>query len=173
MSFTKGVSFHHEANASSQPTINNNISISQSQIDGERSKVVINEPIVEAVVEQVDSVPNETEFLRKVLAIYISQPIHFSGKYIVIRPDELLDLIETLLPDKTVVITSNDIEDIGCCSFKDVPIKKVDSIWIEDKEAPNGAIGTGSQLKSNFKYVYSNLVALFNEYRISIKFVQC
>ena len=30
MSFTKGISFHHETNANSNPTINNNITVNTS-----------------------------------------------------------------------------------------------------------------------------------------------
>ena len=103
-----------------------------------------------------------THSLKKVLDIYMNQRFYFSGKYIVLTPDELLDLINTLLPNKGGVITTNDInEDIGCCSFKDIPIKKVDNICIDDEAA-----------KQSFKYQYSNLVSLFDQYKISIKFVR-
>ena len=90
----------------------------------------------------------------------MSQKFYFSGKYLVLTSDELLELIQTLLPDKSIVITSGDIE-VECCGFKDVPIKKVESIWI----------GEGDQ-QNNFKYGYSNLVALLDNYKISIKFVR-
>ena len=91
----------------------------------------------------------------------MSQKFYFSGKYLVITSDELLDLIQTLIPDKSIVITNNDIEDVGCFSFKDAPWKKVESIWIGEGE-----------VQQNFKYAYSNLVALFEQYKISIKFVR-
>ena len=163
MSFTKGVSFHHETNASSQPTINNNISISASNevktnTSSERLEVRVEQP-----VEQIEqsSIPNENAFLKKVLNIYMTQRFYFSGKFIVLTPDELLDLIQTLLPNKSVVIRTNDIEDVGCCSFKDAPIKKVDSVWVNDDES-----------EQNFKYCFSNLVSLLEQYKISIKFVR-
>ena len=163
MSFTKGVSFHHETNASSQPNITNNISINaSSEVKNNESSERV-EVRVEQPVEQIEQppIPNENEFLKKVLEIYMNQKFYFSGKFVVLTPDELLDLIQTLIPGKGVVIRTNDIEDIGCCSFKDAPIKKIDSIWIEDETA-----------KQSFKYQYSNLVSLFDQYRISIKFVR-
>lgn len=164
MSFTKGVSFHHETNASSQPTINNNITVNtSSEVKTENpystleSSEVRYEPVVS--LEQ-SNIEKENEFLRKVLAIYMSQKFYFSGKYLVLTSDELLDLIQTLLPDKGIVITSEDL-DVDCCGFKDAPIRKVESIWI----------GEGDQ-QTNFKYGYSNLVALLDSYKISIKFVR-
>ena len=164
MSFTRGLSFHHETNAASQPTINNNISINaSSEIKNNESSERV-EVKVEQPVEQIEhsSIPNENEFLKKVLAIYMSQKFYFSGKYIVLTPDELLDLIQTLLPNKSVVITTNDIDDVSCGGFiKDAPIKKVDSIWVEDDTA-----------RQSFKYQYSNLVGLLDQYKISIKFVR-
>ena len=129
MSFTKGISFHHETNAASQPTINNNISISNNNESSERFSVKVEQPIEE--VEQVkehSTILNETEFLRKVLNIYMSQKLYWQNKFLILLPDELLDLIQTLLPDKGVVIRTNDIEDVGCCSFKDAPLKKIESI---------------------------------------------
>ena len=163
MSFTKGVSFHHETNASSQPNITNNISINASnEVKNNESSERV-EVRVEQPVEQVDSspIPNEKEFLKKVLEIYMDQKFYWNGKFIVLTPDELLDLIQTLLPNKGIVITTNDLDDVGCCSFKDAPIKKVDAIWIEEETA-----------KQSFKYQYSNLVALFDQYHISIKYVK-
>ena len=165
MSFTKGLSFHHETNSSSNPNITNNISINASnEMTNTNPSVIIetsNEP------EKVESsepsaVERENEFLKKVLNIYMNQKLYWENKTLVLSPDELLDLIQTLIPEKGVVITTNDIDDPGCCGFiKDAPIKKVDSIWV-----------TSDDSESNFKYVYSNLVALLDNYRISIKFVR-
>lgn len=164
MSFTKGLSFHHETNAASQPTINNNISINATNDISNSSPNVVIESSEKQVEQSIDqsSIPNENAFLKKVLDIYMNQRFYFSGKYIVLTPDELLDLIQTLLPNKAIVIKTNSIDDIGCCGFvKDVPIKKIDSIWVSSEDT-----------EQNFKYVYSNLVALLDNYRISIKFVR-
>ena len=158
MSFTKGLSFHHETNSVSQPTINNNISISASnELSQSNPNVIVEHKEVEKSL-----VERENEFLRKVLTIYMSQRFYFSGKYIVLTSEELLELLQTLLPDKSIVITSRDIDDIGCCGFvKDVPLKKVESIWVNE----------GDQ-QTSFKYGYSNLVALLDTYKVSIKFVR-
>ena len=168
MSFTKGLSFHHETNASSQatsnPTITNNISIHATNELSESTQYRVLDP-GEVKYEPTDkpeqSTPNENEFLKKLLNIYMKQPFYWENKTIVLLPDELLDLIDTLLPDKQITITTNDIEDIGCCSLKNLPIKKIDTIWIEDETS-----------KQNFKYQFSNLVSLFDQYKISIKFVR-
>ena len=161
MSFTKGVSFHHETNSVSQPTINNNISIKASN-ELSQSNIVIdsNQEDEKKIEQSVDSSPvqNETEFLKKVLAIYMSQRFYFSGKHIVLTPDELLELLNILIPNKPIVIITNDPEP-ECC--KDAPIKKVETNWIDNDEQ-----------RVNFKYAYSHLVSLFEDYRISIKFVR-
>ena len=161
MSFTKGISFHHETNASSQPTINNNISIRASNELSQSNIVIDSVKKDERVVEQsVDSttIQNETEFLKKVLDIYMNQRFYFSGKHIILKPDELLELLTILLPDKSIVIISNDPEP-ECC--KDAPIKKVEAIWVDNDEQ-----------RQSFKYAYSHLVSLFEDYKISIKFVR-
>lgn len=173
MSFTKGVSFHHETNASSQvssnPTITNNISIHASNELSESSQFKVlesgevkYEPNDKPVQTEQSPIQNENEFLKKVLAIYMNQKIYWQNKSIVLKPDELLELIETLLPNKQITITTNDLDEVNCCGFvKDIPIKKVDSIWID--EGGN---------RQSFKYEFSSLVSLFDEYKISIKFVR-
>ena len=116
MSFTKGISFHHETNASSQPNITNNISINASSELSQSNPSVIVESANESKVQEVQTQSiepnNENTFLKKVLSIYMNQKFYFSGKFIVLTPDELLDLIQTLLPNKSVVIRTNDIEDV-------------------------------------------------------------
>ena len=160
MSFTKGISFHHETNAASQPTINNNISINASnELSQSNPSVIVEQK--EQSIEQSSTIELENEFLKKVLNIYMSQKLYWQNKFLILSPDELLDLIQTLLPDKGVVIRTNDIEDVGCCSFKDAPLKKIESIWVNDNES-----------EQSFKYCYSNLVSLLDNYRISIKFVR-
>lgn len=165
MSYTRGVSFHHETNASSNPNITNSITINASnELSQSNTSVIIDPESKPDQQIQTDPVTilNENEFLKKVLEIYMNQKLYWSNKYLILTSDELLDLIQTLLPDKGIVITSNDIEDLGCCGFvKDSPIKKVESIWISDGDA-----------QQNFKYCFSNLVALLDQYHISIKFVR-
>ena len=72
------------------------------------------------------------------------------------------DLIQTLLPAYEIDIEVQGIE-ISCCGAnQEVPYDKVDSIWINK----------GDNMKVLFKYAYSNLVALLESYRISIKYVR-
>lgn len=164
MSFTKGVSFHHETNATSHPTINNNISITASNELSESNPYKVldsSEVKYESPVQSIEP-NNENAFLRKVLDVYMNQKLYWSNKYLVLSADELLELIQTLLPNKGVVITSNDLDDPGCCGFiKDIPVKKVESIWIDENDT-----------RKAFKYAYSDLAALFDQYRISIKYVR-
>ena len=162
MSFTKGISFHHETNSVSQPTINNNITVNaSSEVKAENpySTLETSEVRYEPTIEQ-SNIERENEFLRKVLAIYMNQKLYWSNKYLVLQSEELLELIQTLLPNKSIVITSGDIE-VDCCGYKDAPLRKVESIWV----------GEGNE-QTNFKYGYSNLVALLDSYKISIKFIR-
>ena len=136
MSFTKGLSFRHETNASSNPTITNNISIHASNEVSESNPykgLDSSEVRYEQKEVQSSVIEHENAFLKKVLSIYMSQKFYWQNKFLILTADELLDLLQTLLPDKSIVITSNDLDDPGCCGFvKDVPIKKIESIWVDD-----------------------------------------
>ena len=159
--FTKGVSFSHETNSVSQPNITNNITVNSSnEVNSEKPTVIVDSGEKSVQVQSVES-NSENAFLKKVLSIYMNQKFYWQNKFLVLTPDELLALIQTLLPDKGIVINTNDIEDVGCCSFSNIPVKKIDGIWIEENDN-----------KQSFKYAYSNLVSLFDEYRISIKYVR-
>ena len=171
MSFVKGVSFTHktESNSSSQPTINNNISINAS------SKVEIEEPNFEPVEssQQVvyppiekpiepSAVERENQFLKKVLELFMNQQVYWSGKFVVLKAEELLGLIHILLPKTQLKLFTDDVE-VNCCgATKDTPYEKVDSITFDDEQH--------NQL--NLKYEHSEIVALLNQYRISIKYVR-
>lgn len=169
MSFTKGVSFHHETNATSQPTINNNISIQTSneascevKSDNPYATVDTSEVKYEATIpEQQQTIPNETQFLKCLLNHYMNQKLYWSGKYLVLTAAELVELISLLLPGYDIDVLVNDVE-VSCCGKpKELPFDKVESIWI-----------TKDDVRENFKYTHSNLVALFESYRISIKYVR-
>ena len=154
MSFAKGsVSFHRE----DKQTINNNITINNS------NELSNSSPLEPGEVKYVEpsAIERENEFLKKVLSLYMNQKVYWQNKYLILASDELLDLIQTLLPNKNIVITSNDIEEIGCCGCSEIPVKKIESIWV----------GQGD-VNENFKYVHSNLVSLLDQYKISIKFVR-
>ena len=169
MSSSKSVfAIHHETNASSQPTINNNISINAS------NEVKIEEPDFQPVESNKPSnkeqqpiepslIERENEFLKKILELYMNQQVYWSGKFIVLKPDELLDLIKILLPNTQLKLFTNEQEEITCCGVrKEVPYVKVDSIWFDDDKH--------NQL--NLKYEHSEIVALLEQYRISIKYIR-
>jgi len=166
MSFTKGVSFHHETNASSQPNITNNISINASnEMTNTNPNVIIesNEPsIKEPQPIESSVVERENQFLKKVLELYMNQQVYWSGKFIVLKADELLELLHILLPKTQLKLFTDDIE-VNCCgATKDTPYAKVDSITFDDEQ--------GNQL--NLKYAKSDIVSLLNQYRISVKYVR-
>ena len=160
---------HHETNAASQPTINNNISINAS------SEVKIEEPNFEPVEssQQVvyppiekpaESTPieRENQFLKKVLELFMNQPVYWSGKFMVLKAEELLGLLHILIPKTQLKLFTDDIE-VNCCGVnKEVPYAKVDSITFDDEQH--------NQL--NLKYARSDIVALLNQYRISVKYVR-
>ena len=168
MSYTKGVSFHHETNAGSNPTINNNISINASnELNQSNPSVVIesgneSDKVASASQSEPSAIERENEFLKKVLELYMNQQIYWSGKFIVLKIDELLELIHILIPNRQIKIFTDDIE-VNCCGVnKEVPFVKVNSIWVDNEKHE----------QENFKYVHSNIVSLLENYRISIKFVR-
>lgn len=171
MSVYKGFEFHHELNSSTNPSISNNITVNTSNdINTDKATSPVISVAIDSSEQPQQAIPpiessaisNENEFLKKLLLIYMNQKFYWQNKALVLTPDELLELIQTLLPNKSVVITTTDIDEVNCCGFiKDVPIKKIDSIWVEDEN-----------VKQSFKYQYSNLVALFDQYKISIKYVR-
>lgn len=167
MSFTKGISFHHETNAASQPTINNNISINASnELNQSNPSVVIEtkEPNHEVAYPPIESpvIERENQFLRKVLDLYMNQQVYWSGKFIVLKADELLELLHILLPNTELKLFTDDIE-VNCCgASKDIPYAKINSITFDDEKH--------NQL--NLKYAKSDIVALLNQYRISVKYVR-
>ena len=90
---TKGVSLSHENTSSSNPIINNNISISNCDNGDEKSIQVIEKQSIEdniisnnqESISQNDTslIQSENNFLKAILKIYIGQKLYFSGKYIV------------------------------------------------------------------------------------------
>lgn len=173
MSFTKGVSFHRETNLSSHPNISNNITINASnELSNSNPSVIIESkeasekaeypPSTQSSTIEAPNIQRENEFLKKVLDLYMSQKVFWSGKYIVLTADELISLIQVLLPNTELKLFTDDIE-VNCCgASKDIPYGKVDSIWFyNDKH---------EQL--NLKYAHSDIVALLESYKISIKFVR-
>ena len=171
MSFVRGVSFAREDKQSitNQPTINNNISINASsevKIEEpnfepvESSQKVVYPPIEKPV--EPSAVERENQFLKKVLELFMNQPVYWSGKFMVLKAEELLGLLHILIPKTQLKLFTDEI-DLGCCGVnKEAPYEKIDSITYDDEQH--------NQL--NLKYAKSDIIALLNQYRISTKFVR-
>ena len=114
------------------------------------------------------SVDCEVEFLRRLIMIYMNQPVHFKNAMVVCSVTELSDLVTLLTGCDSVSIETSDIDvDCGCCGLGDdkidtsmIPIRDVDKIWV-----------TTGDTTSIFKYAYANLLFMFERYRISLKFI--
>ena len=179
-SVTKGLSLTHENLSSSNPIINNNISISQnsegsdlrssqaslSKIENEIS--IERNHKSEAATEcnegadinsEFGLIQCENNFLKAILRIYIGQKIYFNGKYIVCTLSDLIELI-SLLTNSEVEIDIEPFE-VSCCGTNSNPYSKVTNIWVNKDEQ-----------RSIFKYSYSQFLSLFDEYKISLKVVR-
>lgn len=92
----------------------------------------------------------------------MNQQVYWSGKFMVLKPEELLELLHILLPKTQIKLFTDDIE-VNCCgATKEVPYAKVDSITFDDEQH--------NQL--NLKYARSDIITLLNQYRISVKYVR-
>ena len=157
---TKGVSLTHENTSSSNPIINNNININHNENITEGSgEVHYDKPYNELPKPTVEDLASQIAFLKAVLSIYMNQKF-FSGKYIVCSPDELIDLVKLLTKADTVEIETEAIE-VSCCGSADLPYSKVSNIWI-NKDGQ----------RVIFKYNYSHLLSIFDECKISVKYVK-
>ena len=166
-SVTKGVSISHENASNSNPVINNNISINNNDSAAEvvhyDSPPVVEPQAIEQQVRpknDIKSIQQENDFLKAILKIYINQKLYFNGKYIVCTPEELAELIKLITEADVVEIEHEPIE-VSCLCNPKVPYSKVVNIWIEKDDQ-----------RSIFKYIYSNLLSLFDECKISLKAVR-
>ena len=169
---TKGVSLSHENTSSSNPIINNNISISNCDNGDEKSIQVIEKQSIEDTIinNNQESIPqsdpsliqSENNFLKAILNIYIyiyiGQKLYFSGKYIVCTLQELIELIQ-LITNGEVDIETEPFE-VACCGSNS-SYSKVANIWI-NKDGQ----------RSIFKYSYSQFLSFFDEYKISLKVIK-
>ena len=96
-------------------------------------------------------------FLKLVLQAHLNNPLHYNG-YVICSVPVLENILETLTGCEECIIETDDAE-AGCCGIgkKLVTISK---IWIQN--------GDVSEV---FKYKYSQYLQLFEEYKISLKFV--
>ena len=189
---TKGVSIasHSSPRQSNATTVNNNITVTPTPLVTElaRQSRPRSTPITEMTqrdvnVESGDDVnpygnlpqPNsplsadrEVEFLRRLIMVYMNQPVHFKNAMVVCSVTELSDLITLLTGCDAVSIETSDIDvDCGCCGLGDdkidtsmIPIRDVDKVWV-----------TNGDTTSIFKYAYAHLLFMFERYHISLKFV--
>ena len=189
---TKGMSIasHSSPRQSNATTVNNNITVTSTPsqpiglVNELRQRAVptqTNEVLTHDVnVDEVNpyntlpqpntplSVDCEVEFLRRLIMIYMNQPVHFKNAMVVCSVTELSDLVTLLTGCDSVSIETSDIDvDCGCCGLGDdkidtsmIPIRDVDKIWV-----------TTGDTTSIFKYAYANLLFMFERYRISLKFI--
>lgn len=125
-----------------------------------------NEKIVTEI--NVNEVPHiaydEASFLRFVLSLYMEKNVITEYNEIICSENELKRLIILLTGCDNCIITAvNPLEDISCCSINNITcpymlITKIQIVYGEKMYI--------------FKYVRSDLIALFDEYRISLKFIK-
>ena len=175
MNIKPTLSFHKDL-TNQNPTITNNISIRSDsgatiQATGDGGEFNLQYPPPPTVQQappmpqdlNSDQIQTENEFLKHVLHIYMNQPFYFKNKHILLSTDEMLDLLHVLLPQYEINIRLAEEEETGCCgAVRDkLNIVKIDSIWLNRGEEA-----------VNFKYAFSNLVSLFNQYNISTKYIR-
>ena len=109
-------------------------------------------------LSQEDSIAT-INFLKLVLAAYMSNPIKYNG-YVICSVPNLENMIETLTSCDDCSIDIAVDPDAGCCGSSKVKIVPVSKIWVRNNET--------SEL---FKYKYSQFIKVFEDYHISLKFV--
>ena len=97
-------------------------------------------------------------FLKLVLDSYMNNPIKYNGLILCSVPT-LENLIETLSGCDDCQVDIGDFE-TNCCGTGHKNILPVTKIWVRNGESSDV-----------FKYKYSNLLQVFEEYHISLKFV--
>lgn len=106
----------------------------------------------------VDDSISTINFLKLVLQSYLSNPIKYND-FVICSVPVLEELIETLTGCDDCSIDIADIE-TGCCGTVSKRIIPITKIWCK-----NGDVN------DVFKYKYSQYLQIFEEYRISLKFV--
>lgn len=153
---TKGLSISHENLSTASSVVNNNISIQKSgEVLYEPSPLPEEEPKIELTNDDYKS---QIEFLKAVIRLYVTQKIYFSGKYIVCDSDELKEMIH-LITGGEVEIEAEPIE-VSCLSTK-ISYSKIITIWV----SKDGQ-------RTVFKYQYPEYLTLFDECKVSLKYVR-
>ena len=162
-SITKGVSITHENTSTSNPIINNNITINNDNENQSSEKITQEFKDIKEEIksnQSIEDLQSENDFLRAILKIYIEQKLYFSGKNIVCSSEELITLIHLLTKADEIEIENEQIE-VSCLGNPKLPYSKIVNIWI-----------TKDGQKSIFKYNYSHYLSLFDECKISLKVIR-
>lgn len=107
------------------------------------------------IISKEDSIAS-INFLKLVLESYLNNPIKYNN-YIICSVSLLENLIETISSCDDCSVELDDF-DIGCCS-KCSHIVPISKIWVKNKDSTE-----------IFKYKYSELLQVFEQYHISLKF---
>lgn len=156
LSFTKGVQLSHDneatSHANNKSNITNSITITTPStavtydptppLESDLPSPYADVPIVHRDVAVDASTDTDVEFLKKVIAIYMSTTRLYSDQTVVCSKEELIDLISTLTSCTTEIDTADIDIDCGCSSSIEIPYDSVSTIWVTDS--------TGT--KSVFKY---------------------
>ena len=149
---------------------NNKNDMNDSEAENNVANVDENNENNEKIVTEinVNEVPHiaydEASFLRFVLSLYMEKNVITEYNEIICSENELKMLITLLTGCDNCIITAvNPLEDISCCSINNITcpymlITKIQIVYGEKMYI--------------FKYVRSDLIALFDEYRISLKFIK-
>ena len=97
-------------------------------------------------------------FLKLILESYMNNPIKYNG-FIICSVPLLEKLIETLTNCEDCSVDVEDA-DVGCCGVVNNKIVPVSKIWV--------LVNGNNEV---FKYKYSQYLQIFEEYRISLKYV--
>ena len=112
----------------------------------------------EIVTKNKEDSISTISFLKLILQSYMNNPIKYNG-YVICTVPLLEQLIEIITGCDDCSIEIPDLE-LGCCGSIQNKILPITKIWVRN--------GDSSEI---FKYRYSNLLHIFEEYRISLKFI--
>ena len=117
-------------------------------------------PIMERSVSLEDdkyaNLNDSVEFLKQVVRSYQENVIYFN-KYVVLRQEDLIELLQTLLHADSIEIQT-DSDGINCCSFG--KFQKIDQILV----TKDGKV-------VNLKYGYQDVYGIITQYNISLKVI--
>lgn len=155
---TKGLSLSNETSSKVQNNIN--INMESNRTENPYISTTLEPP--QPVNEEQSLNTNELYFLRKVLEIYMNQKLIYKNKKIICSAEDLITLVKIITNNCIVELETSFLDDncCGCIDTAKIPLYDVDKIWV-----------TVGQERFIFKYKFSEAVALFERYNISLKYV--